>query len=53
MEHFGAVEAGGTKFICGIGDETGNLIAEQRIETLSPTETLPKSCNFFRKNQKN
>jgi fructokinase len=52
MEHFGAVEAGGTKFICGIGDAAGNLIAEQRIETLFPTETLPKVVQFFQEKSK-
>jgi fructokinase len=52
MEHFGAVEAGGTKFICGIGDAAGNLVVEQRIETLSPTETLPKVVQFFQEKSK-
>ncbi len=47
MELFGAVEAGGTKFICGVGNEQGNLIAEQRIETRSPGETLPRVVHFF------
>ncbi len=47
MELFGAVEAGGTKFICGIGDSSGKLIVEQRIETTTPEETLPKVVQFF------
>ena len=47
MELYGAVEAGGTKFICGVGNERGNLIAEQRIETRSPEETLPQVVHFF------
>jgi fructokinase len=52
MELFGAVEAGGTKFICGIGDSAGNLIEEQRIETRSPEETLPQVVQFFQEHSK-
>lgn len=47
MNLFGAVEAGGTKFICGVGNDSGILIAEQRIETRSPEKTLPKVVEFF------
>ncbi len=47
MDLFGAVEAGGTKFICGVGKDSGNLIAERRIETRSPEETLPQVVQFF------
>ena len=36
----GAVEAGGTKFICAIGDETGRLLSEERIATTDPATTL-------------
>lgn len=35
-----AVEAGGTKFICAIGDETGCLLSEERIATMDPPATL-------------
>jgi fructokinase len=35
-----AVEAGGTKFICAIGDETGRLLSEERIATMDPPATL-------------
>lgn len=37
---FGAVEAGGTKFICGIGDEHGNLLTQERFATTNPAATL-------------
>ena len=47
MELFGAVEAGGTKFICGIGDPQGRLIEEIRIETQTPENTLPQVSRFF------
>jgi fructokinase len=48
MKYYGAVEAGGTKFICGIGDETGHLISEKRINTASPLVTLPEVVGYFR-----
>ena len=36
----GAVEAGGTKFICAIGDVAGRLLSEERIATTDPQTTL-------------
>jgi len=48
MKYYGAIEAGGTKFVCGIGDENGHLISEKRISTISPLKTLPEVVNFFR-----
>jgi fructokinase len=43
----GAVEAGGTKFVCAIGDETGSILAEARFPTLAPEATLAKVCDFL------
>jgi fructokinase len=45
--HFGGIEAGGTKFICGIGSGPENL---HRIEfpTASTTETIGRAIAFFR-----
>ena len=36
----GAVEAGGTKFVCAIGDENGQVSEEIKIPTTSPKETI-------------
>lgn len=44
----GAIEAGGTKFVCGIGDETGQIIEQIRIPTTTPTETLAGVTAFFK-----
>jgi fructokinase len=44
---FGAVEAGGTKFVCAIGDESGTLHAESRFPTADPDSTLAKVRDFF------
>src|SRR5687768_13589606 len=45
----GAIEAGGTKFVCAVGDEKGNIIDRIQIPTTVPAETMPKVINFFKK----
>ena len=45
---FGAVEAGGTKFICAIGDEHGNIVAQERYPTADPISTLAAMHGFLR-----
>jgi fructokinase len=45
---FGAIEAGGTKFICAVGSGPGRLLSETRIETTAPDETLQQVIHFFR-----
>ncbi|NRA30826.1 MAG: ROK family protein [Parvularculaceae bacterium] len=42
-----AVEAGGTKFICAILDEDLAPLAQTKIATTTPTETLSAMCRFF------
>jgi fructokinase len=44
---FGAVEAGGTKFVCAIGDENGRILAEMRFPTTNPVSTLAAVRDFF------
>src|ERR1700723_2721335 len=44
---FGAVEAGGTKFVCAIGDESGAIHAESRFPTVDPVSTLARVREFF------
>ena len=44
----GAIEAGGTKFVCAIGDENGGLIERVSFPTTTPKETLGKVVNFFK-----
>ena len=45
---FGAVEAGGTKFVCAIGDESGTIHAELRFPTADPVATLAKVRDFLK-----
>jgi fructokinase len=44
---YGAVEAGGTKFVCAIGDATGTIHAEARFPTADPVSTLAKVRDFL------
>lgn len=43
----GAIEAGGTKFLCGISDRDGNMLSEIRLPTTTPEETLTAATEFF------
>jgi fructokinase len=45
--HFGAVEAGGTKFVCAVGTPSGELIDQISIPTGLPQETLGQVTAFF------
>ncbi len=48
---FGAIEAGGTKFICAVGARPDSLQAQVRIPTTTPEETLGRVTEFFRDQQ--
>jgi len=43
----GAIEAGGTKFVCAIGSADGNIVQKVTIPTESPEKTLPAALAFF------
>jgi fructokinase len=43
----GGVEAGGTKFVCAVARGTGEILAETRIPTTAPEETLGRVVAFF------
>jgi fructokinase len=44
----GAVEAGGTKFVCGVGDEDGRIGERVSFPTERPQDTVPRVIEFFR-----
>ena len=48
MQYYGAIEAGGTKFVCAIGDEALNVIERVSIPTTYPEETMTEVINFFK-----
>ncbi|MBC8079056.1 MAG: ROK family protein [Gorillibacterium sp.] len=43
----GAIEAGGTKFVCGIGDEHGNVQDRISFPTGEPEQTLGQVIGYF------
>jgi fructokinase len=47
MKLFGGIEAGGTKFVCGVGTGPDDLETFQ-IPTRSPAETIDEVVSFFR-----
>jgi fructokinase len=47
MNYYGAVESGGTKFVCMVATSPDNILAETRFSTSDPDETLGKTAEFF------
>lgn len=47
----GALEAGGTKMVCAIGNEHGEIEKQSSFPTETPQITLPKLAAFFKENQ--
>ncbi|RTR33901.1 ROK family protein [Robertmurraya yapensis] len=45
----GAIEAGGTKFVCAVGDDEGNIVERIQIPTTVPEETMEEVIAFFQK----
>lgn len=46
---YGAIEAGGTKVVCAIGDGQARILDETRIETRDPETTLAAVLDYFRR----
>ncbi|MCC6926638.1 MAG: ROK family protein [Novosphingobium sp.] len=44
---FGAVEAGGTKFVLAIGNGHDEIVAQTQIPTTTPDETLQRAIEWF------
>lgn len=44
----GALEAGGTKMVCAIGNENGEILEQISIPTETPEITMPKLLSFSR-----
>ena len=43
----GGIEAGGTKMVCAIGDEQGNIFDRAVFPTETPEITVPKMIEYF------
>ena len=46
---YGSLEAGGTKFVCAVGDEEFNVVENLQFKTTTPIETLNNAIEFFKK----
>src|SRR5258708_2153128 len=50
MQLYGAIEAGGTKFICAVADSpTSTPVDTLTIPTTTPTETIGQALDFFKR----
>jgi fructokinase len=52
MPLYGAIEAGGTKFVCAVGTGPSDLRAEARFPTTTPDETLRRCIAYFQEQPK-
>lgn len=48
MNLFGGIEAGGTKFVCAVGNGPETLREARRFPTTTPQETLGRAIAYFR-----
>ncbi|MNJ37793.1 putative fructokinase [compost metagenome] len=47
MTTLGAIEAGGTKFVCGIGNPDGTILDRASFPTTTPEETMKHVIQYF------
>ena len=45
---YGAIEAGGTKMVVALVEDTGEIVEKQTIPTTTPEETVPQMIEFFK-----
>lgn len=48
MMRLGALETGGTKMVCAVGDEAGRIFEQISIPTETPEITMPKLISYFK-----
>ena len=46
-EWYGGIEAGGTKFVCAVGNGPGSIVEEIRYPTTTPAENLQNGDRFL------
>ena len=49
MMPVGAIEAGGTKWLCAVGTGPDDLVATETIPTTTPDETIGRALAFFKR----
>ncbi|XIF20604.1 MAG: ROK family protein [Acetilactobacillus jinshanensis] len=45
----GSIEAGGTKFVCAVGNEDYQILNSVKFPTTTPKETLERTVKYFKK----
>lgn len=45
---YGSIEAGGTKFVCAVGDETLEILHRESFPTTNPEQTMKDVVAFFK-----
>lgn len=48
---FGGIEAGGTKVVCAVGDDSGNIQSRTQFPTTQPEETIQRAIDYFHREQ--
>jgi fructokinase len=48
LKRYGGIEAGGTKFVCAVATEEGEILRETQFPTRDPDETLDEAISFFK-----
>lgn len=48
MGYLGSIEAGGTKFVCCVGTENGEIIEKISFPTMTPEKTISNITSFFK-----
>ena len=47
MKLFAGIEAGGTKFVCAVGNSSGKIFEKITIPTTTPDETMSHALKYF------
>lgn len=45
---YGSIEAGGTKFVCAVGDEEYTVVDKTQFSTTTPEETIAQTIAYFK-----
>ena len=46
---YGSLEAGGTKFVCAVGDENFQVVEKTQLPTTTPYETIDRTIELFKR----
>ena len=51
MPLWGGIEAGGTKFVCAVAGDDGEILEETSFPTAEPGQTIEQAVTFLRQHQ--